>query len=252
MTRATERAAAWMYRGVWGVLVRLFRVPADPPSLPCAGDSGSVTAFRPAPGYLRYLRLCFWVVAILIDLGILGLWAAVCVASPTAGVYLAIPASLVAVVPDIVAYIAVHLRYDTTWYVMTDRSLRIRAGIWTVEEVTITFENIQSVEISSGPLQRFFGIADVVVTTAGGGAGGGTGAHGEEGRHRHRAIGHRGVLTGLDCAADIRDLILSRAAASAGAGLGDEPTASRSALFPGAARDELRALRAILCEPDPA
>jgi uncharacterized membrane protein YdbT with pleckstrin-like domain len=44
------------------------------------------------------------------------------------------------------AYIAIHLRYDTTWYVHGDRSLRIRRGIWVIHETTLTFENIQNVK----------------------------------------------------------------------------------------------------------
>ena len=63
-------------------------------------------------------------------------------------------------------YVALHLRYDTTWYVVTDRSLRIRRGIWVIEETTITFENVQNVSITQGPLERAFGIATLVVDTA--------------------------------------------------------------------------------------
>ena len=77
---------------------------------------------------------------------------------------------MILVAPDVIAYVAIHLRYDTTWYVLTDRSLRIRRGIWIIHETTISFENVQNVEVRQGPLQRYFGIADVIVQTAGGGA----------------------------------------------------------------------------------
>lgn len=66
------------------------------------------------------------------------------------------------ILPDVVAYVAIHLRFDTTWYVMTERSLRIRRGIWVLHETTITFENVQNVVVNQGPVQRFFGIANVV------------------------------------------------------------------------------------------
>ena len=78
-----------------------------------------------------------------------------------------------AVLPDILAYIAIHLRYDTMWYVMTDRSLRCRRGIWVIFEHTITFENVQNVHVRRGPVQYFFGISTVVVETAGAAEGGG-------------------------------------------------------------------------------
>jgi hypothetical protein len=114
------------------------------------------------------------------------------------------------------AYVAIHLRYDTTWYIISDRSLRIRRGIWIIHETTITFENIQNVMVDQGPLQRFFGIADVVVMTAGGGGGG----HGNEGGGM--GAGHHGLMEGIDNAPAIRDLIMSRLRRSKAAGLGDE------------------------------
>ena len=81
---------------------------------------------------------------------------------PWLGALLALPAAAVAILPDIVAYVAIHLRYDTTWYVIGRRSLRIRRGIWIINETTITFENVQNIHITQGPLQRYFGIADLV------------------------------------------------------------------------------------------
>ena len=97
---------------------------------------------------------------VVIDVAILVGWIVVLVVNPVVGVILAVPALVVAVVPDIIAYVAIHLRYDTTWYVLTDRSLRIRRKIATIQETTITFENVQNVTIREGPIQRLFGIAD--------------------------------------------------------------------------------------------
>jgi hypothetical protein len=63
-----------------------------------------------------------------------------------------------------------HLR----WYVVTDRCLRVRGGILNVHEITTTFANIQEVRLSSGPLQKLLGLADVEVHSAGGGSGKGS------------------------------------------------------------------------------
>ncbi len=162
-----DAAAAWIYRGVWATIVSWFRVPADPPTLPATGEP--VRSIRPAEGYLRYLKFLFWIALIPGDiLPIVG-WVAVSVALPILGLVLALPALALIVLPDVVAYVGIHLRYDTTWYVLTDRSLRIRRGILNIHETTISFENVQNVEVRQGPLQRYFGIADVLVTTAGGG-----------------------------------------------------------------------------------
>jgi membrane protein YdbS with pleckstrin-like domain len=111
-------------------------------------------------------------------------------AFPRAALWLAPVALAVAVVPDIVAYIAIHLRYDTTWYVLSRRSLRIRGGIWVIHEATITFENIQNVTVESGPIERWFGISNVIVDTAGGGQS----SKDSEGKGKTNL--HRGVISG--------------------------------------------------------
>jgi len=168
MNDRTERAAAWVYRGVWGVVADWFRVPVEAPTLPVV-PGGFVESFKPAPAFLRYMKFWFWIGLLPSDIGIFVGWAAVTVFVPWVGL-LVLPVALVlAIAPDVVVYVALHLRYDTTWYVVTDRSLRIRRGIWVIHETTISFENVQNVEVRQGPLQRYFGIADVVVQTAGGG-----------------------------------------------------------------------------------
>lgn len=211
-----DRASRWIYQGLWVVLVRWFRVPDRPPRLPVA-EGDSMESFRPADGFLRYLKFKFWIGLTLIDGLVTLVWVIVAVASPLAGAITALPALAIAVLPDIVAYIAIHLRYDTTWYVMTGRSLRIRRGIWIIHETTITFENVQNVEVRQGPLQRFFGIADVVVQTAGGGGKQPSGQQGAE-----AMTSHHGLIEGISHAPEIRDLILARLRQSRTAGLGDE------------------------------
>jgi membrane protein YdbS with pleckstrin-like domain len=140
------------------------------------------------------------------------------------GAILALPALAIAILPDVLAYIAIHLRYDTTWYVVTDRSLRIRRGIWIIHETTITFENVQNVSVSQGPIQRWFGIANVLVETAGGGSQ-------TQQRHEHgmSSASHQGLIEGIEDATRIRDLLLSRMRRSRSAGLGDDMLATTSA-----------------------
>jgi membrane protein YdbS with pleckstrin-like domain len=215
MSGHVEKATVWMYRGLWGVLTHLFRVPSHPPTLPAAPGE-QVQSFRPAEGFLRYLKFQFWIAFVVIDLVIFAFWLVVLAASPKWGFWLLPVALALAVIPDILAYLAIHLRYDTTWYVLTQRSLRIRGGIWTIHEATITFENIQNVTVESGPLERWFGIGNVVVDTAGGGQGG----RDPDGRQTQNL--HRGEIKGVSNAADIRQLILSRLLRSRTAGLGDD------------------------------
>jgi membrane protein YdbS with pleckstrin-like domain len=216
MKPQVERTSRRMYRGLWAVLVRWFKVPDAPPTLPVSPGE-TMESFRPADGFLRYLKFFFWIGLLVIDVALLVGWVVFAISFPRAGMILALPALFLAIAPDIVAYIAIHIRYDSTWYVMTGRSLRIRRGIWLIHETTITFENVQNVEIKQGPLQRYFGIADLHVDTAGGG--------GEKvGKHGNLvSAGHRGLVEGIGDAARIRDLILARLRLSKKAGLGDEP-----------------------------
>ena len=113
-----------------------------------------------------------------------------------------------------ITYAALRLDYEMRWYVVTDRSLRIRTGIWKVQELTMSFANLQQVVLSQGPIQRFLGIADVLVQSAGGGGL----AHG------HPSQGgslHAGYFHGVDNAPEVRDLILARLRHFRETGLGD-------------------------------
>jgi membrane protein YdbS with pleckstrin-like domain len=235
-----DRAAQWIYGGIWRWVVAWFHVPEEPPSLPAA-DPAALRRFHPALDYLRYLKLWFWLGLAAVDAAIALAWIAIASASPAAGMLLLVPAVLVAVLPDIVVYIALHLRYDTTWYVISNRSLRIRKGIWVLREMTVTFENVQNIGVTQGPVMRYFGIKNLVVETAG--AAGSKSAE-EGGRGENQA-----VLEGLGNADEIRDLILARVRASRSAGLGDEAATAHGAQAERApqrwAPEQIRLLRDI-------
>lgn len=98
---------------------------------------------------------------------------------------------------------------------MSDRSLRIRRGIWSIHETTITYENIQNVKIQQGPLQRWFDIADVIIETAGGGGS-------QPGQAASSA--HCGLIEGVQNATAIREKLMIKIGQSKTAGLGDEGT----------------------------
>ena len=218
MSEQVDAAAAWIYRGVWASVVALFHIPAHPPTLPARHET--VRAFRPAIGFLNYLKFFFWLLLIPGDvLPTIG-WVAIYLRNESLALTLTPVLLLLIVAPDVIAYVAIHLKYDTTWYVLTDRSLRIRRGIWVLHETTISFENVQNVEIRQGPVERYFGIANVVVQTAGGGARHRKGHEGDLGT----SLGpHVGILQGLDDADAVRALILDRVHRSRTTGLGDEP-----------------------------
>lgn len=198
------------YRVVWDIIEVVLRVPAGPPALPV--EPGSTTdSFHPSARFLRYLKLWFWLGTLSVDAILLAAWIAILVVLPVLGVILFLPFLAMIVIPGVIGYVALHLRVDSTWYVLSDRSMRLRRGIWFLHETTITFENIQDVAVNQGPVERCFGIAHVRVETAGGG-----------GDHHGHGGGHIGLLEGLDNAPQIRDMILARVKASRSAGLGDD------------------------------
>lgn len=106
------------------------------------------------------------------------------------------------------------LDYEMRWYVVTDRSLRIRTGVWNVQELTMSFANLQQVSVSQNPVQRLLGLSDVCVQTAGGG--GGEARAGQRPDSLHTAEFHS-----VENGAEIRDLILERLRRFRAAGLGD-------------------------------
>lgn len=158
-------------------------------------------------------------------------------------------------------YAMARLDYELRWYMVTDRSLRIRSGLAAVQETTMSFANVQQVVVTQGPLQRLLGIADVRVQSAGGG--------GDAAEHAGTGASlHTGIFHGVENAVEIRDLILRRLRQFRESGLGDPddlhpdasprfgphdsagPTGPTSALA--AAREllaEARALRRALLVP---
>ncbi len=116
----------------------------------------------------------------------------------------------------VLTYAALRLDYEMRWYVVTDRSLRIRTGIWKVQELTMSFANLQQVVLSQGPIQRLLGIADVRVQSAGGSGGGS-----QHARQAESQSLHAGYFHGVDNATEVRDLILARLRHFRETGLGD-------------------------------
>src|SRR4030095_2804887 len=167
---------------------------------PPAGSHHSFQVFRAWPAFLSY-NLFFWqLYAAVLALTVAVVAAALLLVNRWF-ILLVVPLVLFAAFKAAVFYVTTRLNYDLRWYVVTDRSLLIREGVWIVREITLTFANAQNVRITQGPLQRYFGFSHVEVDTAGGGGG-----H-EESRSTSP---HAAVLRGLDQAAQVRDLVLEQ------------------------------------------
>jgi membrane protein YdbS with pleckstrin-like domain len=116
------------------------------------------------------------------------------------------------------------LSWELRWYMVGERALRIREGLWSLREQTMTIANIQTMIVRQNPVQRLLGIADLEVHTAGGGAGGAESGESLEGKSGL----HVGRLRGLEDADGLRDRIRAQLIRHRGAGLGDADEPERS------------------------
>jgi membrane protein YdbS with pleckstrin-like domain len=141
-------------------------------------------------------------------------------------------------------YAMVRLDYELRWYIVTDRSLRIRSGLASVQESTMSFANVQQVVVTQGPLQRLLGLANVRVQSAGGGGDKSDELKGVDSLHT-------GVFHSVDNAHEIRDLIQARLRQYRITGLGDPdegPSRRESAAANAAHTASLAAARELLSE----
>jgi len=234
-----------LYEALKDSLLELLQAPAQPPEPPL-GSPGSVQVFRASPRYLT-LQLIrhFGSMGTALLFELIG-WGAI-VPVPGGKTVFAVVATLIVgstLLLMLARYFLIRIDYDMRFYVLTDRSLRIRRGAWTVEESTYTFANVQNITLQQGPLERWLGITHLQVETAGGSSPKG-------GPDAAEALNHQGRLDGIDpdTATELRDRILRHIRDYRDAGLGDEPrriqaTAPYSAVLR-AIIDELRQIRPV-------
>jgi membrane protein YdbS with pleckstrin-like domain len=220
-------------------VLRLARVPADP-HVP-EGAEESVRVFNAGRNYFVW-RMILWglgnAATALVLIVAFAFSFIPTLPSVVRAIWLAVEAGaaglFVASIP--ITYFLQRLNYEMRWYIVTDRSLRIRSGVVWLQEITMTFANIQEIRVNANPIERLLGLANVEVRSAGGG--GGDTAHGVP------ASGHVGTFAGVDNAEAIRDLLVERLRVYRDSGLG-EKVAMREPLTLSAAREALRETKAL-------
>ena len=220
------------------VVLRLARVPAEP-HVP-EGAEESVRVFNAGRNYFTWRMIVWGLGNAAIALGLLVAFAFSFI--PTLpplvrAIWLAVEAGavgmFVASIP--ITYFLQRLNYEMRWYIVTDRSLRIRSGVVWLQEITMTFANIQGIRVNANPIERLLGLANVEVRSAGGG----DTAHGEP------SSGHVGKFAGVDNAEAIRDLLVERLRVYRDSGLGEKTVEAREPLSLSAAREVLQETRAL-------
>ena len=220
--------------------------PAPPPGSP-------PRVFRAAPNYYK-LKLIRWIVGQVGALfGILFALTALTSMRKNVPAFIATLlnvgegiALFLLVVSALFGWLLVRFDYELRWYMLSNRAIRIREGIMTIREKTIALANIQNIEVKQGPLQRFLGLADVEVKTAGGG-----GSSSDAGKKGHAGDPmHVAYFRGVANAEQIRDLLREGVRRQRDTGLGDPDEVVAAPGDAHAAAEELlreaRALRAVV------
>ncbi len=188
---------AALVRALRPVFAPLLKLRLEPPHLP--EGATEVRHLKPAEGYLSY-RYVGVLLAAVVKAWVLGVLAVVAVAKLGLwGLLIAVPLALLLLFLVGLTAVATRLDWELRDYLIGDRSLRVRQGALVQREVTLSFANVQNVEVTQGPIERLFGFKSLKVTTAGG-------SHNPYKKELFNS--HEAILAGLTNAAEIREVVM--------------------------------------------
>lgn len=115
------------------------------------------------------------------------------------------------------ALVTTRVDFELRHYLVGDRSLRVAQGAWKREEVTLSYANVQNIEVNQGPLERLFGFKSLTISTAG--------ADTTPGAENSHLV----TMVGLQDADELRSLILGMLKQQRDTGLGETGAAHPNA-----------------------
>lgn len=185
----------------------LLKLELGPPHLP--EGTSLVRSLKPSERWLayRYLQTLFRFLNQFIGVGIAVI--AVMAKLKDWGVVVAITMVVFQGFAIGLALVTTRVDFELRHYLVGDRSLRVVQGAWKREEATLSYANVQNIEVTQGPLERFFGFKSLIISTAG--------ADTTPGAENSHLV----TLVGLEEADDVRALILNMLRGQRDAGLGE-------------------------------
>jgi membrane protein YdbS with pleckstrin-like domain len=206
----------------------VLKLKLEAPKLP--EGTALVRELKPEPGWLtlRYLRVALGSLGPFF--GTLGGTAGLVVALGGTGI--AIAALLWLVVLGTIGFglVSTRLDYELRHYLVGDKSLRVSQGALTRREATLSYANVQNLEVSQGPIEGLLGLKSLTVSTAGGGA-----------VRPGEANLHQVKLEGLKNAEEVKQLIMGMLKGAKDAGLGEPAASAQGAAMDSAALEDVRA-----------
>lgn len=185
----------------------LLRISSEAPHLP--EGSTLVRHLRPTQQWLtyKYLKTLFGLLNQFIGVGA----AAVLLLAQLGRWGIAVALLLLAVefVVIGVSLVGARVDFELRHYLVGDRSLRVVQGIFRREEVTLSYANVQNLEVRQGPLERLFGFKSLSVSTAGADA------------SPEDTTSHVVTMVGLSQADELKELIMGMLRRHRDTGLGD-------------------------------
>ncbi len=186
----------------------LLKLDPRPPHLP--EGSSLVRELKPSDAWLsfRYVATLFGLLNQVIGVGVLAF--ALVAKFEAVGVGLSVALAVLELIIVGLALVVTRVDWELRHYLVGDRSLRVSSGAVTRREVTVSYANVQNLEVTQGPLERLFGFKTLTLSTAGADAGAGKGEN-----------LHVVALAGLENADEVRELMLGMMKHHKDSGLGE-------------------------------
>ncbi len=207
----------------------LLKLDLAAPHLP--EGTSLVRSLKPSDKWLayRYLQTLFGFLNQFVGVGI----AVIAAVAKLRGWGVAIGLGVFAVEAFLIglALVTTRVDFELRHYLVGDRSLRVAQGAWKREEVTLSYANVQNIEVNQGPLERLFGFKSLTISTAG--------ADTTPGAENSHLV----TMVGLQDADELRSLILGMLKEQRDSGLG-EPQAQVAATSSGLVLGRLNEIKA--------